>query len=522
MAATVADLMVAALRAAGVRRVYGTTGQSLDGLTDALRRDGAIAWEHVRHEEAAGSAAAGEAALTGELAVCAGSCRPGDLRLVNGLFDASQCRVPVLAIVAQVAGTRPPHFFGECSVYCELASVPGQVPRLLEIAMRAALQRGGVGVVMLPGEMLLADAPAGARPPSVRAAPPPGRAAALHPRHIAAAIDHLADDDAIFTADGGTPCLWVARYLRMNGSRRLIGSFGHGGVASALPHAIGAQAAAPGRQVIALADDGGLAGMLSELVTLHQQQLPVKVVVFNNGALSFAELEMKAADVATFGTGLLDLDFAAIARAAGLHAARADRADELQDALAAAFSHDGPALVNVRTASHELPLPPALTYGEVMSLLGPAGTGPAGRHDTVEPLTDSEVRVLSCLQAQLTAYEIARQLHLSVHAVTTHMRHLYAKLGAHRRHEAVTRARALGLLSPPHFPRPPPRQRASFPPPTTPATGLISPAHHPGNRPHFPRPPPRQRASFSPPTTPATGLVRRAVGLTVCRPCRGG
>jgi len=497
MAGTVADLMVATLRAAGVRRVYGTPGQPLDGLTDALRRDGAITWERVRHEEAAGSAAAGEAALTGELAVCAGSCEPGDLRLVNGLGDASRCRVPVLAIVAQVPAreiggyvqdTRPQHFFGECSVYCELASAPGQVPRLLEIAMRAALRRGGVGVVMIPGEMLAADAPAGARPPSVRAAPPPGRAAALHPRHIAAAIDHLADDDAIFTADGGTPCLWVARYLRMNGSRRLIGSFGHGGVASALPHAIGAQAAAPGRQVIALADDGGLAGMLSELVTLHQQQLPVKVVVFNNGALSFAELEMKAADVATFGTGLLDLDFAAIARAAGLHAARADRADELQDALAAAFSHDGPALVNVRTASHELPLPPALTYGEVMSLLGPAGTGPAGRHDTVEPLTDSEVRVLSCLQAQLTAYEIARQLHLSVHAVTTHMRHLYAKLGAHRRHEAVTRARALGLLSPPHFPRPPPPERASF----------------------------------SPPTTPATGLVRRAVGLTVCRPCRGG
>jgi len=462
MAATVADLMVAALRAAGVRRVYGTAGQPLNGLTDALRRDGAIAWEHVRHEEAAGSAAAGEAALTGELAVCAGSCEPGDLRLVNGLFDASRCRVPVLAIVAQVpAGpvgggyfhdTRPQHFFTECSVYCELASVPGQVPWLLETAMRAALQAGGVGVVMVPGEMLLADAPAGARPPSVRAASASGPAT-LHPRHIAAAIDRLADDDAIFTADAGTPCTWVARYLRMNGTRRLIGSLGHGSMAHALPHAIGAQAAAPGRQVVALADDGGLAMLLSELLTLRQQQLPVKVVVFNNGALSFAELEMKAAGMVTSGTDLLDLDFAAIARAAGLHAARANRSDELEDALAAAFSHDGPALVNVRTASHERALPPALTYGEIMSLLAlggmpPAATAPAASHDTAGPLTDSEVRVLSCLETQLTAYEIARQLHLSVHTVTIHMRHLYARLGTHHRHEAVTRARALGLLGP--------------------------------------------------------------------------
>ena len=173
MAGTVAELVVAMLKESGVRRVYGIPGDSLNGFTDALRRDGGIAWEHVRHEEAAGFAAAAEAALTGELAVCVGSCGPGNLHLINGLFDANRSGVPVLAIAAQIPAeeiggdyfqeTHPQQLFRECSVYCELASVPGQVPRLVEMAMRAALQRGGVGVVVIPGELFLADAPAGAR-----------------------------------------------------------------------------------------------------------------------------------------------------------------------------------------------------------------------------------------------------------------------------------------------------------------------------------------------------------------------
>ena len=154
MASTVADVMVATLKASGVRRVYGIPGDSLNGFTDALRRDGAITWEHVRHEEAAAFAAAGEAALTGELAVCAASCGPGNLHLINGLFDANRSGVPVLAIAAHIPGdeiggeyfqeTHPQDLFRECSVYCELASVPAQLPRLMEMAMRAALQRGGV------------------------------------------------------------------------------------------------------------------------------------------------------------------------------------------------------------------------------------------------------------------------------------------------------------------------------------------------------------------------------------------
>jgi pyruvate dehydrogenase (quinone) len=169
MTATVAEVMVATLKASGVRRVYGLPGDSLNGFTDALRRDGEIAWEHVRHEEAAAFAAAAEAALTGELAVCAGSCGPGNLHLINGLFDANRSRVPVLAIAAQIPAeeigggyfqeTHPDRLFAECSVYCELVSVPEQLPRVLEMAMRAALARGGVAVVVVPGEIFLADAP---------------------------------------------------------------------------------------------------------------------------------------------------------------------------------------------------------------------------------------------------------------------------------------------------------------------------------------------------------------------------
>jgi pyruvate dehydrogenase (quinone) len=151
----------------------------------------------------------------------------------------------------------------------------------------------------------------------------------------------------------------------MNGRRRLIGSFNHGSMANALPQAIGAQAARPGRQVITLSGDGGLAMLLGELITLRQQRLPVKVVVFNNGALSFVELEMKAAGIVTYGTDLDNPDFAGIARAAGLLGVQVDKAGDLEDGLRAAFEHDGPALVDVHTQREELSLPPKLTYGQL-------------------------------------------------------------------------------------------------------------------------------------------------------------
>ena len=575
MTATVAEVMVETLKASGVRRVYGLPGDSLNGFTDALRRDGEITWEHVRHEEAAGFAAAAEAALTGELAVCAGSCGPGNLHLINGLFDANRSRVPVLAIAAHIPRveigdgyfqeTHPDRLFVECSVYCELVSVPEQLPRVLEMAMRAALARGGVAVVVVPGEVFLADAPSHPDPVAIRATssvvrPDEASLAAaaqvlndasavtimagagcagahdqlialagalkapvvhafrgkefveydnpydvgmtgligfssgyramehcdalvllgtdfpyrpflpdhvpvvqvdvrgeqigkrvqvraplvgtvkdtidallplleprahtahldrmtahyrrarsrldklardrasdspLHPQYVAATVDKLAAADAIFTVDVGTPCIWAARYLRMNGTRRLIGSFNHGSMANALPQAIGAQATRPGRQVIALSGDGGLAMLLGELLTLRQMQLPVKIVVFNNGALGFVELEMKAAGIPTFATDLLDPDFTGIARAAGLFGARVDKASDLEDALRAAFAHDGPALVDVRTARQELSLPPKLTYEQIKGFtLYATRTVLSGEGSELVELTKSNLREL--------------------------------------------------------------------------------------------------------------------------------
>jgi pyruvate dehydrogenase (quinone) len=545
MASTVAEVVVATLKASGVRRIYGLPGDSLNGFTDALREDGGIAWEHVRHEEAAAFAAGAEAALTGELAVCAGSCGPGNLHLINGLYDANRSNVPVLAIAAhipqvEIGGqyfqeTHPQNLFRECSVYCEMASEPAQMPRMLEMAMRAALQRRGVAVLVIPGEIFLADVTQHGEPAQLRGVSPVMRpneeslaAAAqvlnaasrvtilagagcagahdqliglasalkapvvhafggkefveydnpydvgmtgligftsgyramehcdalvmlgtdfpyrdfypqdvpviqvdirgerigrrvrvqvplvgtvsdtvdallplvrvksdtahldrmtahyrrarhrldkltdtrrhqspLHPQFAAATVDRLAADDAIFTVDTGTPAIWAARYLRMNGRRRLVGSFNHGTMANALPHAIGAQASHPGRQVVTLSGDGGLAMLLGELITLRQRHLPVKIVVFNNGALSFVELEMKAAGIPTFGTDLDNPDFAAMARGAGLFGVQVAKADELEDALREAFEHDGPALVDIHTARQELTLPPKLTYGEI-------------------------------------------------------------------------------------------------------------------------------------------------------------
>ncbi|WP_329190129.1 ubiquinone-dependent pyruvate dehydrogenase [Actinacidiphila glaucinigra] len=576
MGTTVADVMVAALAASGVRRVYGLPGDSLNGFTDALRRNGAVSWAHVRHEETAAFAAAGEAAVTGRLAVAAGSCGPGNLHLINGLFDAQRSRVPVLALAAHIPRTEiggeyfqethPQELFRECSVYREMASLPEQVPRMLRIAMRSALERGGVAVLVVPGELFLADIdlPVPPRPvvgtssrvrpddaglaraaevlnraervtilggagchdahdeavaladalkaPMVHALrgkeflehdnpydvgltgligyssgyramehcdallmlgtdfpyrqfyPGPdvpvvqvdvrgehiGRrtevevplvgtvkdtAAALlpllrprtdrsfadrmtghyrkvrgrldhlaaagqsdnpmHPQHVAATVDKLATRDAVFTADVGTPTVWAARYLTMNGHRRLIGSFNHGTMANALPHAIGVQASHPGRQVVALCGDGGLSMLMGELLTLRRLDLPVKIVVFNNTALSFVELEMKAAGIVNFGTDLGETDYAEVARAAGLFGARAERPGQLEEALTTALEHDGPALVDARTARQELSLPPKITYGQLKGFtLFATRTILSGRADEIVELARTNLRDL--------------------------------------------------------------------------------------------------------------------------------
>jgi pyruvate dehydrogenase (quinone) len=175
------------------------------------------------------------------------------------------------------------------------------------------------------------------------------------------AVDRLAAEDAVFTVDVGSTVVWAARYLTFNGRRRLLGSFNHGTMACALPQAVGAQAAYPGRQVVSLSGDGGLTMLLGELFTLRQNRLPAKIVVFSNGSLNFVELEMKAAGIVNYATGLDNPQLAEVAAAIGLWARRVERPSDLEEALWGAFAHEGPALVEVMTARQELSVPPAVS-----------------------------------------------------------------------------------------------------------------------------------------------------------------
>ena len=543
---TIADLIVATLKQAGVRRIYGVVGDSLNGITDAVARDGSIDWMHMRHEEGAAFAACGEAQVTGELAVCAGSCGPGNLHLINGLFDAHRTRVPVLAIAAQIPSseigsgyfqeTHPQQLFKACSHFCEIVSSAEQMPRMLDSAIRAAVGQRGVAVLVIPGDVAMLEAFAAASPaagllPAQPVARPPdgelarlaqlldagkkvtlfcGRGCAgahlqlmqlaealkspivhalggkehvewdnpydvgmtgligfssgyeammdcdtllmlgtdfpyrqffptdattiqvdlrpenlgrrckldlglvgdvgatitallprltvksnrkhldknlanyakardgldelatgeaehkpIHPQFVAKTVSDLAADDAVFTFDVGTPTVWAARYLTMNGRRRMLGSLAHGSMANAMPQAIGAQSIDKARQVISLSGDGGFTMLMGDFISLMQLKLPVKVVIFNNGALGFVELEMKATGFLETGVDLQNPDFAAMARAMGVYATRVEDPGDLAPALREAFAHAGPALVDVVTNRAELAMPPKITLKEM-------------------------------------------------------------------------------------------------------------------------------------------------------------
>jgi pyruvate dehydrogenase (quinone) len=543
----VADLIAETLIQAGVKRIYGVVGDSLNGLTEAMRKRDAIDWIHVRHEEVAAFAAAGESQITGELAVCAGSCGPGNLHLINGLFDAHRSRTPVLAIAAQIPSgeigggyfqeTHPQELFRECSHYCELVSDVAQLPYVLENAIRAAVGKRGVAVLVIPGDVALRAAPrrgiapnAGLLPPAPTVLPAEpeltalakllngadritlfcGRGCAgahaslmqlaetlkspmvhalggkehveydnpydvgmtgfigfssgyaamhacdvllmlgtdfpykqflptdcqiaqvdirpenlgrrckldiglvgdvgatieallpkltvrtnrahldsslahykkaragldelargtagrkpIHPQYLARVLSETAAEDAVFTFDVGTPSIWAARYLQMNGRRRLVGSLVHGSMANAMAQAIGVQTAQPGRQVISVSGDGGFAMLMGDLITLTQVKLPVKIVIFNNGVLGFVALEMKAAGFVETGTDLQNPDFAAMARAMGIHAVRVEDPGDLANAVREMLDHDGPAVLDVVTATQELSMPPTITVEQV-------------------------------------------------------------------------------------------------------------------------------------------------------------
>jgi pyruvate dehydrogenase (quinone) len=183
----------------------------------------------------------------------------------------------------------------------------------------------------------------------------------LHPQQIAKAISDQAAADVIFTCDVGLPTVWAARYLAMNGRRRLLGSFWHGSMANAMAQAIGAQAAFPGRQVVSLSGDGGFTMLMGDFITLTQYKLPVKIVVFNNGTLGFVELEQKSTGFLDFGVDLQNPNFAAMAEAVGIRGIRIEDAGQVEDGIAAALAHDGPVLVDAVVNRTELAMPPSIT-----------------------------------------------------------------------------------------------------------------------------------------------------------------
>jgi pyruvate dehydrogenase (quinone) len=187
----------------------------------------------------------------------------------------------------------------------------------------------------------------------------------IHPQYVAKVLDELAAEDAVFSCDVGTPTIWAARYLHMNGKRRLLGSFTHGSMANAMPQAIGAQVSHPGRQVISLSGDGGLAMLMGDLLSLTQLKLPVKIIVFNNSSLAFVELEMKAAGILDFGTDLHNPNFAKMAEAAGILGLRAETPDQVRPMIEQALGHDGPVLLEAIVSRQELSMPPTITVDQV-------------------------------------------------------------------------------------------------------------------------------------------------------------
>jgi pyruvate dehydrogenase (quinone) len=541
MSRTIAEDLVDTLAKAGVQRIYGIVGDSLNPVTDAIRRSGKVKWIHVRHEETAAFAAGAEAQLTGQLAVCAGSCGPGNLHLINGLFDAHRSMAPVLAIAAHIPSseigtgyfqeTHPDQLFRECSHYCELISNPRQAPRVLQTAMQHAVSKRGVSVIVLSGDVAAMEVPPKASVPGLVTALPVVRPAdadlarladllnkgrrvtlfcgsgcaeahaevvalaeklkapvgyafrgkewveydnpcavgmsgllgwgaaykamhacdvllllgtdfpyetfmptnpqvaqidiraerlgrrskldlglcgdvrdtirallphiepksdrtfldamleqqkvalrklrtyvehvgtrrPIHPEYVAATLNELAAQDAVFTMDTGMSTVWGARYLSASKGRRFLGSFNHGSMANALPQAIGAQAAYPGRQVISLSGDGGLAMLMGDLLTIPQYQMPLKIVLFNNHRLGMVQMEMAVAGLPHYGCELKNPNFAEVAQAIGLMGLRVEDPVEVRPALERALASKGPALVDVVTDPNVLAMPPKAT-----------------------------------------------------------------------------------------------------------------------------------------------------------------
>ena len=544
----VGEIIVETLQNAGVKHCYGIVGDTLNYITDAIYRS-KIEWVHTRHEEAAALAAGGEAYLTGELSACAGSCGPGSLHLINGIYESNRNRAPVVAIASQlsteVIGSEWPQevdfpaLYSHCSVFCEQILNPEEAQRITVEACQAALTKRGVAVIVLPVNVSMqtvshvtqysvhrpnpvirpsdseleqvashlnkgkkvaiyvGSGVKGAHDEVVALAAKlkapighsskskdfieydnpynmgmngmlggkPGfdmvehcdtllllgtdfaytqfypdkatiiqvdedgthlgrrhpvnmgligdvksTAAALlkyvdekkdtgfldqclktkaeaekaeaketavsksiiHPQYLVSLINQYADDDALVTGDCGSPMVWLLRHFKTNGKRRTLASLSHGTMANALPQAIGFKKAYKDRQVISLSGDGGLAMLMGELLTVVQEKVDIKIVVFNNSSLNFVELEQKVEGLVDHYTDLQNPDFAKLAESIGIKGWKVDEPEELESAVKAFLSAKGPALLDVKTSGYELVMPPKVTAGEVsgMALYG--------------------------------------------------------------------------------------------------------------------------------------------------------
>lgn len=546
MSGNFARQLVDTLAAQGVRRIFGLVGDSLNPVVDAVRQSDDIEWIHVHNEESAAFAAGAESLVTGDLAVCAASCGPGNTHLIQGLYDAHRNGAKVLAIASHIPSqmigssffqeTHPEQIFQECSGYCEMVNSAEQGAKILHNAIQSTMAGNGVSVLVMPGDLASADAAdmptlkstvtaargvvkpeksqvddlaraindaasvtfmvgagaAGARDEvlelAARIKAPVGHALGgkeiiqydnpfdvgmsgllgygglqkamddadlfimigtdfpysdflptanvaqidadashigrrttvthpvhgdvgetiravlplvtektdssfldkmlrhhereltkvveaythgvedhtpIHPEFAARVLDELAADDAVFTVDTGMCNVWAARYVTPNGRRRMLGSWRHGTMANALPHAIGAQAADPTRQVISMSGDGGLAMLLGELLTVRRSGLPVKTIVFNNSSLGMVKLEMLVEGMPDYGTDHDDVDYAAVAAAMGMRSVRITDPKRLREQLADALAYDGPVLVDVVTDPDALSMPPEISLEQV-------------------------------------------------------------------------------------------------------------------------------------------------------------
>lgn len=565
MSANVAEVMVDVLLEAGARRCYGVVGDTINHLTDAIRRSN-MQWVHMRHEEVGGLAAGAEATITGDLAVCAGTCGPGSLHFVNGLFESHRNGSPVVFIASQVAtaesGVGFPQdvdqkkVYEQYSVFCETIVNPAQAARLTAIAAQKALAYGGVAVLIVHGDVftqkpdkglpwrahrfdpvvrpndediatiaarlnkggkvsiyaghgchnardeLLAlatrlNAPIawtsrakdfveydnpfevgmtgvfgleggyravsecdtllllgcsfawtqfypekatiiqvdidaakiGLRHPvdigvvgsvrdtcaalvekveqqgdgqwleSCRKAYADALADAgkgsdndelIHPQELTLALDRLAAHDAIFTADGGSPMVWMLRHISSNGQRRTLASLVHGTMANAYPQALGIAKALPERQVIALCGDGGMSMLLGDLLTLVQEQIPVKIIIYNNSSLGFVAIEQKVEGLLDAYTDLVNPDFGALAQALGFWGLKIEHKHDLDGGIQELLAQDGPALLDIKVNPVELVMPPNIEADQVASTaLYSAKAVLSGRMDEVIDLVNS-------------------------------------------------------------------------------------------------------------------------------------